>query len=38
MRAAFYPDDSLWRGMVVGQGLLAVRQALAGLADERICP
>jgi hypothetical protein len=28
---AFYVDNDLWRGMVLGQSLLACRQALAGL-------
>ena len=31
-RAAFYTDTDLWRGMVLGQSLIATRQALAGLA------
>jgi hypothetical protein len=32
MRAAFYSDDPLWRGMALGQGLAACRAASAGLA------
>lgn len=32
IRAAFYVDTDVWRGMVLGQSLIAVRQALAGLA------
>lgn len=31
-RAAFYIDTDIWRGMVLGQSLIATRQALAGLA------
>ena len=31
IRAAFYVDSDLWRGMVLGQSLCAVRQALGGL-------
>ncbi len=31
IRAAFYIDDDLWRGMVLGQSLIAARQAAAGL-------
>jgi hypothetical protein len=31
MRAVFFCDDDLWRGMVVGQSLVACRQALNGL-------
>ena len=31
MRAAFYVDDDVWRGMVLGQSLIATRQAVAGL-------
>ena len=31
LRAAFYPDTDVWKGMVAGQSLLAVRQAIAGL-------
>lgn len=34
IRRAFYGDRDDWKGMVAGQSLLAVRQALAGLADE----
>jgi hypothetical protein len=32
VRAAFYGDADDWKGMVAGQSLLAVRQAIAGLA------
>ena len=32
VRGAFYVDTDVWRGMVLGQSLIAVRQALAGLA------
>lgn len=32
VRDAFYVDRDVWRGMVLGQSLIAVRQALAGLA------
>jgi hypothetical protein len=32
IRAAFYVDDDVWRGMVLGQSLIAGRQAMAGLA------
>jgi hypothetical protein len=31
VRAAFYGDADDWKGMVAGQSLLAVRQAIAGL-------
>jgi hypothetical protein len=31
LRAAFYVDSDLWRGMILGQSLVACRQALAGL-------
>lgn len=31
-RAAFYTDTDVWRGMVLGQSLIATRQAVAGLA------
>jgi hypothetical protein len=31
MRAAFYVDTDLWRGMVLGQSLIAARQSVAGL-------
>jgi len=31
-RAAFYIDTDIWRGMVLGQSLIATRQALTGLA------
>lgn len=33
IRRAFYGDRDDWKGMVAGQSLLAVRQALAGLAS-----
>jgi hypothetical protein len=33
MQSAFYPDCDLWRGMALGQSLIASRQALAGLRD-----
>lgn len=32
IRDAFYVDTDLWRGMVLGQSLIATRQAAAGLA------
>lgn len=32
MRQAFYVDSDIWRGQVMGQGLLAARQAARGLA------
>jgi hypothetical protein len=32
MRAAFYVDTDMWRGMVLGQSLIATRQAVAGLS------
>ena len=32
IRAAFYVDTDLWRGMVLGQSLIAARQSAAGLA------
>lgn len=32
VRAAFYVDTEVWRGMVLGQSLIAARQAMAGLA------
>ena len=32
VRDAFYVDTEVWRGMVLGQSMIAVRQALAGLA------
>jgi len=32
IRAAFYVDTDLWRGMVLGQSLIAARQSVAGLA------
>ena len=32
IRAAFYVDTDIWRGMVLGQSLIATRQAVAGLA------
>jgi hypothetical protein len=31
IRAAFYVETDLWRGMVLGQSLIATRQAVAGL-------
>jgi Protein of unknown function (DUF2817) len=31
IRAAFYVDSDVWRGMVLGQSLIATRQAVAGL-------
>jgi hypothetical protein len=31
VRAAFYVDDDVWRGMVLGQSLVATRRAVAGL-------
>jgi len=31
LRAAFYPDSDIWRGMILGQSLVACRQAVAGL-------
>ena len=31
VRAAFYGDADDWKGMVAGQSLLAIRQAIAGL-------
>jgi hypothetical protein len=31
MTSAFYIDDDVWRGMVLGQSLLACKQAMAGL-------
>ncbi len=34
IRGAFYGDADDWKGMVAGQSLLAVRQALAGLAQD----
>jgi hypothetical protein len=32
MRAAFYVDTDMWRGMVLGQSLIATRQGVAGLS------
>jgi hypothetical protein len=32
VRRAFYVDNDVWRGMVLGQSLIAGRQAMAGLA------
>ena len=32
IRNAFYIDTDIWRGMVLGQSLIAIRQALAGLS------
>jgi hypothetical protein len=34
IRAAFYIDDDVWRGMVVGQARAAVLQAIYGLSRE----
>ncbi|SAK50771.1 hypothetical protein AWB77_01265 [Caballeronia fortuita] len=34
IRAAFYIDDDIWRGMIVGQARVAVLQALYGLSRE----
>jgi len=31
MRAAFYTEDDVWRGMILGQSLAACRSAMAGL-------
>jgi len=33
IRAAFYVDTDIWRGMVLGQSLIATRQAAAGLGQ-----
>jgi hypothetical protein len=33
VRAAFYGDTDAWKGMVVGQALVACRQAFAGLLE-----
>lgn len=33
IRGAFYVDTDVWRGMVLGQSLIAARQSLAGLAQ-----
>jgi len=38
IRAAFYVDTDLWRGMVLGQSLIATRQAAAGLARALAAP
>ncbi|AQH04636.1 hypothetical protein A9R05_37730 (plasmid) [Burkholderia sp. KK1] len=35
IRAAFYIDDDLWRGMIAGQARAAVLQALYGLSREQ---
>jgi hypothetical protein len=35
IRAAFYGDTDDWKGMVVGQSLLACRQAVSGLSSSR---
>jgi hypothetical protein len=32
VRDAFYGDADDWKGMVAGQSLLAIRQAIAGLS------
>ncbi|CAL8479102.1 M14 family metallopeptidase [Caballeronia sp. S22] len=34
IRAAFYIDDDIWRGMIIGQARAAVLQALYGLSRE----
>jgi hypothetical protein len=31
LRAAFYPDSDIWKGMILGQSLVACRQAVLGL-------
>jgi hypothetical protein len=31
LRAAFYCDNDVWRGMVLGQSFAACKQAMAGL-------
>ena len=36
LRAAFYADAGDWKGMIAGQALLACRQAIAGLCEERM--
>lgn len=33
IRAAFYVDSDIWRGMVLGQSLTAIREAVAGLSE-----
>ena len=33
IRSAFYSDTPHWQGMIVGQALLACRQAVSGLAE-----
>ena len=33
IRSAFYCDTPHWQGMVVGQALLACRQAVSGLTE-----
>jgi hypothetical protein len=35
LRAAFYGDAGDWKGMIAGQALLACRQAIAGLCEDR---
>lgn len=35
IRAAFVDDDAHWRGMILGQSLLAARQAVRGLSSPR---
>jgi hypothetical protein len=35
LRAAFYGDAGDWKGMIAGQALLACRQAIAGLSEDR---
>ncbi|MBY6241743.1 M14 family metallopeptidase [Methylosinus sp. Sm6] len=34
MRSAFYRETDFWKGMVAGQSLLTIRQAIAGLMRE----
>lgn len=34
LRDAFYPDQDVWKGMVLGQSRVAILQALAGLGCE----
>jgi hypothetical protein len=33
MLQAFYPDDPIWKGMVLGQGLSLLRKAICGLSQ-----
>jgi hypothetical protein len=35
MRDAFYGDDDVWRGMILGQARVGIMQAIAGLALDR---